>query len=196
VTAVVGAAMNVIPYFFYDLSEIKQKGMIKVLQVRALFEDFGRGVLSDKDLVKAIELVREAKEYVNKEKLTVDKSAIKAAKTRADKKAARKALKAAKELGVTTSIDLNYRAKLWKYGKRADEVMPELTKYIDVVIANEEDCQKALGITSKNKPELGEIDLECYKDGDGNTYDFAFGLNWSGVIKDWRVEKYTPKSKR
>lgn len=96
-TAVVGAAMNVIPYFFYDLSEIKQKGMIKVLQVRALFEDFGRGVLSDKDLVKAIELVREAKEYVNKEKMPTDKSALKAAKTKEEKKAARKALKAAKE---------------------------------------------------------------------------------------------------
>ncbi|MBQ8249103.1 MAG: sugar kinase [Clostridia bacterium] len=75
-----------------------------------------------------------------------------------------RALKVAKELGVTTSIDLNYRAKLWKYGKRADEVMPELTKYIDVVIANEEDCQKALGISSDNKPELGEINLDCYKE--------------------------------
>ena len=75
-----------------------------------------------------------------------------------------KALKTAKELGVTTSCDLNYRAKLWKYGKRADEVMPELVKYVDVVIANEEDCQKALGISSSNKPELGEIDLNCYKE--------------------------------
>ena len=42
--------------------------------------------------------------------------------------------------------------------------MPELTKYIDVVIANEEDCQKALGISSSNKPELCEIDLNCYKE--------------------------------
>lgn len=75
-----------------------------------------------------------------------------------------KALKTAKELGVTTSCDLNYRAKLWKYGKRADEVMPELVKFVDVVIANEEDCQKALGISSSNKPELGEIDLNCYKE--------------------------------
>lgn len=33
-------------------------------------------------------------------------------------------------------------------------------------------------------------DMECYKDADGNIYDFAFGLNWSGVIKDSRVEKY------
>ena len=34
-------------------------------------------------------------------------------------------------------------------------------------------------------------DVECYVDADGNTYDFAFGLNWSGVIKDERVEKYS-----
>ena len=96
-TAVLGAAMNVVPYFFYDLSEVKQKGMVKVLQVRALFEDFGRNVLSDKDLVKAIELVREAKEYIGKEALPTDKNAIKAAKTKEDKKAARKARKAAFE---------------------------------------------------------------------------------------------------
>ena len=51
--------------------------MVKVLQVRALFEDFGRNVLSDRDLVKAIELVREAKEYVGKEKLPTDKAAFK-----------------------------------------------------------------------------------------------------------------------
>ena len=96
-TAVLGAAMNVIPYFFYDLSELKQKGMVKVLQVRALFEDFGRNVLSDRDLVKAIDLVREAKEFVGKEKLPADKSAIKAATTKEEKKAAKKARKAALE---------------------------------------------------------------------------------------------------
>jgi beta-glucosidase len=33
-------------------------------------------------------------------------------------------------------------------------------------------------------------DMRCYQDADGNTYDFAFGLNWQGVIKDARVEKY------
>jgi beta-glucosidase len=33
-------------------------------------------------------------------------------------------------------------------------------------------------------------DMRCYKDADGNTYDFAFGLNWHGVIRDARVEKY------
>lgn len=34
-------------------------------------------------------------------------------------------------------------------------------------------------------------DLECYVDANGNTYDFAYGLNWSGVIKDSRVETYS-----
>ena len=33
-------------------------------------------------------------------------------------------------------------------------------------------------------------DMECYVDADGNTYDFGFGLNWSGVIQDARTEKY------
>jgi beta-glucosidase len=33
-------------------------------------------------------------------------------------------------------------------------------------------------------------DMECYVDADGNTYDFTFGLNWSGVINDERVQTY------
>jgi len=45
------------------------------------------------------------------------------------------------------SCDYNFRKNLWKYGKKATEVMPELVKYVDIGIANEEDCQLALGIT-------------------------------------------------
>ncbi len=48
--------------------------------------------------------------------------------------------------GAVISCDLNYRAKLWKYGKSAHEVMPEIVRRCDVLIANEEDCQKALGL--------------------------------------------------
>lgn len=55
------------------------------------------------------------------------------------------AVKAAKEMGVTVSCDLNYRKNLWKYGKEAKEVMSELTKYVDVAIANEEDFQEVPG---------------------------------------------------
>ncbi len=56
------------------------------------------------------------------------------------------AVQEARRLGVTVSLDLNYRAKLWKYGKRAPEVMTNIVRGIDILMANEEDCQRALGI--------------------------------------------------
>lgn len=56
------------------------------------------------------------------------------------------AIKAANELGVTVSCDINYRGNLWKYGKSAAEVMPALVEGCDVIIGNEEDCEKVFGI--------------------------------------------------
>lgn len=75
------------------------------------------------------------------------------------------AVKATKELGVHVSCDLNYRKNLWKYGKRADEVMTELVKCVDTVIANEEDFQKSLGLSAESSSavEEGQIDVELYK---------------------------------
>ena len=75
------------------------------------------------------------------------------------------AVKAAKKLGVHVSCDLNYRKNLWKYGKRADEVMTELVQYVDTVIANEEDFQKSLGLSAESSSavEEGQIDVELYK---------------------------------
>ena len=72
-------------------------------------------------------------------------------------------MKAAKAKGITVSCDLNYRKNLWKYGKKAGEVMRELAKYVDVAIANEEDVQKSLEITVDVNVESGELDREKYK---------------------------------
>ena len=69
----------------------------------------------------------------------------------------------AKKHGVTVSCDLNYRKNLWKYGKKASEVMCELAKFVDVAIANEEDVQKSLGITVDVNVESGELDRAKYK---------------------------------
>ncbi|MCL2838641.1 MAG: sugar kinase [Oscillospiraceae bacterium] len=74
------------------------------------------------------------------------------------------AIKKAKEMGLTTSCDLNFRKNLWKYGKEAKEVMRELTKYVDVIIANEEDCQKSLGIENGAHVESGELDTKKYEE--------------------------------
>ncbi|MEM9142527.1 MAG: sugar kinase, partial [Bacteroidota bacterium] len=59
------------------------------------------------------------------------------------------AVKAAKKHGVTVSTDLNYRAKLWKYGVEPESIMTELTSYCDIILGNEEDAEKHFGI----KPE-------------------------------------------
>lgn len=74
------------------------------------------------------------------------------------------AVRKAKQLGITVSCDLNYRKNLWKYGRKADEVMAELAKYVDVAIANEEDVQKSLGITVDVNVESGELDREKYRE--------------------------------
>lgn len=72
-------------------------------------------------------------------------------------------VKAAKSNGVTVSCDFNYRGKLWKYGKTAPEVMTELVKFVDVGIANEEDCQKSLGVSVDVDVESGELDTAKYE---------------------------------
>jgi len=70
---------------------------------------------------------------------------------------------AARERGVTVSCDFNFRGKLWKYGKAAPEVMNELVKYVDVGIANEEGCQKSLGISAGVHLESGELEIAKYE---------------------------------
>ena len=76
------------------------------------------------------------------------------------------AIKAANAMGITVSCDLNYRKNLWKYGKKASEVMPALVEGSDVILGNEEDADKVFGI----KPEGfdvtstgGEIDQRRFQ---------------------------------
>ncbi len=73
------------------------------------------------------------------------------------------AVKKAKEMGLTVSCDLNYRKNLWKYGKTAPEVMGELVRSVDVAIANEEDCQKSLGVSAPVDVEGGHLSADAYK---------------------------------
>jgi len=74
------------------------------------------------------------------------------------------AIHSANKLGVTVTCDLNYRKKLWNYGKKAGEVMPVMVAGCDVVLGNEEDAEMVLGI----KPEgvdvtAGQVDAEAYR---------------------------------
>lgn len=97
IAATIGATLNVIPYFFYDLTEIKQKAMVTVLKIRALFEDYGNGVLSDASLVEAIDIIEEANIYYGNEIVKPTKDKIKAAKKIKNKDERKTAVKAAKQ---------------------------------------------------------------------------------------------------
>jgi 2-dehydro-3-deoxygluconokinase len=74
------------------------------------------------------------------------------------------AVKTANKRGITVSCDLNYRKKLWKWGKTPKEVMCEMASYIDVMIANEEDCQKCLGIELDVDVSSGKLDASKYEE--------------------------------
>jgi len=75
-----------------------------------------------------------------------------------------KAMESAKKHGLTISVDLNYRRKLWS-PDNARQVMTGLMKHVDVCIGNEEDAEITLGFKPANTNVFkGEIDLEGYKD--------------------------------
>jgi len=74
------------------------------------------------------------------------------------------AVKTAKKKGVKVSCDLNYRNKLWKYGKSASEIMNEIVKYTDIAIGNEEDCQKSLGVKVDIDVESGKLQVDKYEE--------------------------------
>jgi len=72
------------------------------------------------------------------------------------------AVKSARSKGITVSCDYNYRKNLWRYGKKAPEVMREIVSHANVGIANEEDCQTALGIEIDAAVWKGELGTERY----------------------------------
>lgn len=74
------------------------------------------------------------------------------------------ALKAAKAHGVTVSVDLNFRKKLWS-SEKAQKVMTNLMQYVDICIGNEEDAEKVLGFQPGNSDvTAGELELQGYVD--------------------------------
>jgi 2-dehydro-3-deoxygluconokinase len=74
------------------------------------------------------------------------------------------AVQVAKEMGLTVSCDLNYRKKLWKWGKKPGEVMPDLVSHCDVAIGNEEDADKVFGIRAPETDiTAGKVEADKYR---------------------------------
>ncbi|MBE6835570.1 MAG: hypothetical protein E7515_04885 [Ruminococcaceae bacterium] len=130
IMAGVGAFLNVVPYFFYDFTEKKQKSVIRVLKVRALFEDYSNGALSDENLVEAIELVNNAREMSVKEPKNVTKSFYKDEKDRQKRKKLKKEYKNILETNEEIDISRFVCDELDKFN--SGEKTAELTEYREI----------------------------------------------------------------
>lgn len=85
-----GALMNVIPYFWYDFNEKKQKSVIRVLKIRAMFEDFGNKALDRNDLIESVEIIKNARETATLIPRVIDKSSYRSVKDKNLRKEAKK----------------------------------------------------------------------------------------------------------
>lgn len=130
IIAAVGATLNVIPFFFYDLTENKQKSIVRVLKVRAVFEDYGNGALKDKDLVEMIDLVNNAKEMAVAQPKEVDKNSYKSIADKAERKAAKKAYNEALEFNEEIEISKFVCEELNKFDTEFGKKQIEISRQI------------------------------------------------------------------
>ena len=76
----------------------------------------------------------------------------------------KEAIEAANNKGITVSTDLNFRKNLWKWGKKASEVMPEMVAGCDIILGNEEDADMVFGIHAKGVDVTsGNVDAAAYE---------------------------------
>ncbi len=127
IVAAAGATLNVIPFFFYDFTEKKQKSVVRVLKVRAMFEDYANDALSDRELVEAIDLVNNAREMASKQPKEVSKSDYADIKDKEARKTAKKAYKGALEYNEEIEISKFVCEEFDKFS--SDKVMRQVELY-------------------------------------------------------------------
>lgn len=141
IASVVGATLNVIPYLFYDLTEKKHRGIVYVLRIRAMFDDYSAGKLTDDELVKSFAIINDIKEATGKEYVNIDKTA----------------LKQAKALPKSTKEEKEYRKSMIKQAKQALHNQKMFNENVDLApFVNEE-----LNKFSTKRFEL-QVDLANY----------------------------------
>ncbi|MGN1328481.1 MAG: MFS transporter [Eubacterium sp.] len=175
IVAAIGATLNVIPYFFYDFTEVKQKSIVRILKIRAMFEDYGNKALDNHELVEAIDLVNNAREMSQKTPVEVSKDSYKNIKDKAERKAAKKAYREAlgfnEEIGISkfvcaeldkfSSPNVLRQVELYKevYNQGLDGI-----KKIDVdAVKAELKVAKALPNNTAEEKEMRSIEIELAK---------------------------------
>ena len=163
IVAAVGATLNVIPFFFYDFTEKKQKAVVRVLKVRALFEDYANDALSDKELVEAIDLVNNAREMAA--------ATLKPKEKKAAKKAYREALEYNEEIEtsqfVCAELDKfnseNVMRQVDLYQKVYDAGLDGIVNMDVNAVKAELAAAKALPKDTEQHKEIRKVEIELAK---------------------------------
>lgn len=173
--AAFGALLNVIPYIWYDFNEIKQKSVIRVLKVRAMFEDFGNGVLKDSELVEVIDLIRNAKEMAVASPKVLDKKSYKSIKDKEERKVAKKAYFADKDFNDEIEIGKFVCEELDKFSTPAVQLQVRENEKVyaagldallnsDISLINQElAVAKAMPKSTKEEKEIRKTAIEIVK---------------------------------
>ena len=167
ILSVVGAVMNVIPYFFYDMTEIRQRGIIKVLKVRALFEDYGNHVLRDRDIVETIDMIEESAQFeiAQPKDLKKLKAAVKSASSKQAKKDAKKIYKGAVEYNDNIEIAKIVMDEMRKFGTpewqfKLEEALRLAAAGLDGLTADSFDKLNELLAKAKAMPKNTKVEKE------------------------------------
>ncbi|MGN0525848.1 MAG: MFS transporter [Acutalibacteraceae bacterium] len=171
IVAAFGALLNVLPYFFYDFTETKQKAIVKVLKVRAMFEDFGNGSVTDESLAEGVEIVKTSRELKGAAPVSTERSKYKHLKG----KEKRKAKNADSEYNESIKIAEFVCDELDKYNTPQEKCRVELSKKIydaglqSLYNANINEIEKdiaaakAMSKSTKEEKETRKIAVEIAK---------------------------------
>lgn len=175
ILAAVGAFMNVIPFFWYDFNEIKQKSVVRVLKVRALFEDFGNNIINDEGIVEGVEIIRNARKMKEAEPKVLDKKSYRSLSDKALKKEAKKAYNADRNFNAEIEIAKFVCDELDRFSSPAGkfqyaEASSFYSQGINAILTmekhnvkNELKAAKAMPKTSKDEKEIRKIAIENAK---------------------------------
>ena len=154
ILSVIGATMNVIPYFFYDLSEVKQRAMVSILKIRAMFEDFGNNALKNKELVEGVEILRTAMENCGREHVSADK--------KSDKKAYRAAVKENEIIDIAKMVMAEYnKFSSSEYAFKVAHASETVNGGINAILAADSSLLSSAKAMPKQTDEEKEIRKYC-----------------------------------
>lgn len=168
VIAAVGALMNVIPYIWYDFNEKKQESVIRVLKIRAMFEDYGNGILNDEKLVEGIDIIRNSQETATLSPKAINK---KDYRGKEGKKAYKEAVKFNDEIEIAQFVcdELNkfstpaYKLALAENTKVYSAGLNSLLSLDKATIKSEIAAAKSLPKTSEEEKETRKLAIEIAK---------------------------------